>query len=70
MLQIAFDMTLANTTPAGFGHVYAPEHYIEAWIAVTGIGSLTPRQVSGLKRHLAQGRHSHVFELGLAAGGP
>jgi uncharacterized membrane protein len=35
MLQLTFDMAIATTSPVGFGHLYAPEHYIDAWIAVT-----------------------------------
>lgn len=29
------DVALANYTPVGFGHTYAPDDYIDAWIAVT-----------------------------------
>ncbi|GGD05641.1 alpha/beta hydrolase [Aureimonas glaciei] len=35
MLQLAFDMAIGTTSPIGFGHLYAPEHYIPAWMAVT-----------------------------------
>lgn len=35
MLQLLFDMMIATTSPMGHGHVYAPEHYIDAWVAVT-----------------------------------
>jgi uncharacterized membrane protein len=35
MLQLLFDMATATTSPIGYGHVYAPEHYIDAWVAVT-----------------------------------
>ena len=34
-LQLAADMMLATTAPIGYGHLYAPEHYIDAWIEVT-----------------------------------
>lgn len=34
MLQLAAD-TLFGITPKGFGHEYAPEHYIDAWRALT-----------------------------------
>ncbi|MCM2504921.1 alpha/beta-hydrolase family protein [Aureimonas altamirensis] len=34
-LQLAADMMLATTAPIGHGHLYAPEHYIDAWIEVT-----------------------------------
>ena len=35
MLQLALDMAVATTTPMGYGHVFAPEHYVDAWLAVT-----------------------------------
>ena len=34
-LQLALDMALAQTSPVGFGHVYAPQHYLDAWVAIT-----------------------------------
>lgn len=53
MLQLALDMAVATTTPIGYGHVYAPEHYVDAWIAVTEPQGWSPAQVAGLKEHLA-----------------
>jgi uncharacterized membrane protein len=35
MLQLGFDAMIATTSPMGHGHVYAPEHYIDAWLEVT-----------------------------------
>ncbi len=35
MLQIAVDMLVAADVPKGFGHVFAAEHYINAWVALT-----------------------------------
>lgn len=35
MLQIAVDMLVATDVPKGFGHVFAAEHYINAWVALT-----------------------------------
>lgn len=34
-LSIAFDLPMAISVPAGYGHNYAPAHYIDAWISVT-----------------------------------
>lgn len=34
-LQIAFDLPMATSVPVGYGHSYAPNHYIDAWLAVT-----------------------------------
>ncbi|WP_421872776.1 alpha/beta hydrolase [Pararhizobium sp.] len=47
MLQLALDM--ATTSPMGYGHVYAPEHYIDAWVAVTDPQGLAPGDVERLK---------------------
>lgn len=52
MLQLALDMAVATTTPMGHGHVYAPEHYVDAWIEVTGAGTWTPDAIMKLKQHL------------------
>lgn len=53
MLQIALDMAVANSTPIGYGHVYAPEHYVEAWVAVTGVSNWSPEALAALKTYLA-----------------
>ncbi len=34
MLQLAADM-MVGTAPPGFGHEFAPAHYIDAWLALT-----------------------------------
>ena len=49
MLQLALDMAMATTSPMGYGHVYAPEHYIDAWVAVTDPKGLAPGDVERLK---------------------
>lgn len=53
MLQLALDMAVANGTPMGFGHVYAPEHYVDAWIAVTDVQDWSADALARLKDHLA-----------------
>lgn len=53
MLQLALDMAVATVTPMGHGHVYAPEHYVDAWVAVTDPQGWTPDTLSALKRRLA-----------------
>ncbi|HEX6994915.1 MAG TPA: alpha/beta-hydrolase family protein [Gammaproteobacteria bacterium] len=35
MLQLLADMRAGDITPPGHGHNYAPEHYIDAWVALT-----------------------------------
>ncbi|WP_202323688.1 alpha/beta hydrolase [Mesorhizobium sp. 113-3-9] len=54
MLQLALDMGMATSTPMGYGHVYAPEHYVDAWFAVTDPKGWTADRIEQLKRHLAQ----------------
>lgn len=34
-LQTGFDIPMATTVPTGYGHNFAPESYIDAWIEVT-----------------------------------
>ncbi len=53
-LQLGLDMAIATTTPMGHGHVYAPEHYVDAWTAVTQPQGWTPPGLARLKRHLAR----------------
>jgi uncharacterized membrane protein len=53
MLQLAVDMPIAMGAPMGFGHVYAPEHYINAWIAVTDVHDWSADALARLKAHLA-----------------
>jgi len=52
MLQLALDMAVANGTPMGYGHVYAPEHYVDAWVAVADIRHWSPDALARLKDHL------------------
>jgi len=54
MMQVALDMMLAMDTPPGHGHVYAPEHYTQAWAEVTGITHWSAEDLEKLKRHLAE----------------
>ena len=53
MLQLAIDMGFANNTPMGFGHVFAPEHYIDAWVTLTDPPGWTAEALSALKTRLA-----------------
>jgi uncharacterized membrane protein len=47
-LQLLVDMGIGTTTPMGFGHIYAPEHYIDAWTAVTNPG-VSAQEIQRLK---------------------
>ncbi len=53
-MQLLVDMAVATTTPMGHGHVYAPEHYIDAWMQVTDVQGWSAQDVARLKEHLAQ----------------
>jgi uncharacterized membrane protein len=53
MLQLALDMAVATNTPMGFGHVYAPEHYVDAWVAVTDVSDWSAEALARLKEQLA-----------------
>jgi uncharacterized membrane protein len=54
MLQLALDMAVATSTPIGYGHVYAPEHYVDAWVAATDVRNWSPEALGRLKDHLAE----------------
>ncbi|MFS8054862.1 alpha/beta-hydrolase family protein [Rhizobium sp. BR 317] len=54
MLQLLVDMTIATTSPIGYGHVYAPQHYIDAWVAVTA-PAISADQINALKRRFSRG---------------
>ncbi|MFI0847257.1 alpha/beta hydrolase [Mesorhizobium sp. IMUNJ 23232] len=49
MLQLVVDMAIATTSPMGYGHVFAPQHYIDAWVAVTDPPNITADDIARLK---------------------
>jgi uncharacterized membrane protein len=53
MLQLALDMAVAGGTPMGYGHVFAPEHYVEGWVAVTDPPGWPADGIAQLKQYLA-----------------
>jgi len=53
-LQIAFDLPMATSVPTGYGHNYAPENYIDAWIAVTDPNEWVASETTRLKQHFAE----------------
>lgn len=53
-LQLALDMALAQTTPIGFGHVYAPQDYFDGWVAVTGSAGRSARDLALLRERLTR----------------
>jgi uncharacterized membrane protein len=54
MLQLTVDMAIATTSPMGYGHVFAPQHYIDGWMAVTDPPDVTPDDVVRLKALFAK----------------
>ena len=48
-LQLALDMALAQTSPIGYGHVYAPADYVDAWGEVTPPPGWTEEALEALK---------------------
>ncbi len=52
MLQLLVDMPLSDGVPMGYGHVYAPDHYLDAWLEVTGVENWSSEEIDALKVHL------------------
>ncbi len=50
-IQLLLDMAIALFVPMGYGHLYAPAHYIDAWEAVTAPAGWTPAEIDRLKAH-------------------
>ncbi|WAX96604.1 alpha/beta-hydrolase family protein [Aminobacter sp. NyZ550] len=55
-LQLTLDLAMATTAPMGYGHVYAAEHYIDAWMQVADIKDVSPSEIARLKQHFADKR--------------
>lgn len=53
-LQLAADKFTATAAPIGFGHVYAPAHYIDAWTEVTDVRDWSSGELTRLKHHLSK----------------
>ena len=49
MLQLAVDIAAADKSPPGYGHVYATEHYIDAWRAISEPTDWTDGHIERLK---------------------
>lgn len=55
-LQSAFDLPMATSVPAGYGHNFAPASYIDAWIAVTDPPGWSASDTARLKAHFDAAR--------------
>lgn len=63
-LQVALDMALAQTAPIGFGHNYAPQDYLDAWIAVTNPAGWTKARLDALRERLSRTGDRHAMDGG------
>jgi uncharacterized membrane protein len=50
-LQLTLDVAMATTSPMGYGHVFAPEHYIDAWVQVADIQDWSQSDIDRLKKY-------------------
>lgn len=53
-IQLMADMFMSTAAPIGYGHVYAPAHYIDAWVQVTNVRGWSPEMIARLTRHLSE----------------
>jgi uncharacterized membrane protein len=53
-LQTAFDLPMATTVPAGYGHNIAPASYIDAWVEVSQPQNWSADDTRRLKAHFGQ----------------
>jgi uncharacterized membrane protein len=61
-MQVLLDMVLAQTSPVGFGHVYAPQDYLDSWVAVTAPAGWSESELDMLRKRLT--RHGSLASLG------
>jgi uncharacterized membrane protein len=61
--QLALDMALSTTTPAGYGHSYYAQDYIAPWVQVTAPENWTAEDTERLKAHCNNG-----FQVGCSNG--
>ncbi len=59
-LQVGLDTSLSMSAPMGFGHVYAPSDYLDAWIEAAGPGDWSPQELDRLRRFLDDRRRAEL----------
>lgn len=57
LVQLTVDIASATAAPVGYGHVYAPEDYLEGWVAVTGPVGWSDEELERLKQYLSETIH-------------
>jgi uncharacterized membrane protein len=55
-VQLTIDLMLATTTPLGYGHTYAFDHYLDGWMGLTDAPGWTPETIAALKAGYAAQR--------------
>ncbi len=58
MLQLAVDIAAGDAAPTGYGHVYAPEHYIDAWLEVVAPPGWTAKEIERLELYFQKRREA------------
>ena len=53
-LQSVVDMVTAAGTPAGFGHVYAGNDYLDGWLALLEPHGATAAEIARIRERLLQ----------------
>ena len=59
-MQLVLDMMLADDAPMGFGHVFAPSHYVAAWRQIAGIDDWSEADLARLSRTLDARRAAEI----------
>ena len=59
-LQVGLDTSLSMSAPMGFGHVYAPSHYLNAWLEATGVDDWSADELDRLRRFLDDRRRAEL----------
>jgi len=50
-LQVAFDIPMATSVPLGYGHNFAPNEYIDAWVEITQPKTWKTEDTENIKAH-------------------
>ncbi|HEY0332438.1 MAG TPA: alpha/beta-hydrolase family protein [Stenotrophomonas sp.] len=69
MSQFALDMMLADDAPMGYGHVFAPSHYVPAWRGVLGDDDWSGAELQHLQQQLDAKRREAIARRRNATGG-
>jgi len=62
MIQLALDMLLADGTPMGYGHVFAPSHYLSAWRMVLGVQDWREQDLARLQQQMDAQRRQAIAQ--------